>query len=221
MSQNPFDPTHDQLPETIPVFPLTGVLLLPQGKLPLNIFEPRYLNMVQDALATNRLIGMIQPQGGGPGQGPPPLYRTGCAGRITSFSETDDGRFLITLTGVSRFHIVSELATTRGYRRVVADWSGFAGDLSPFGDSDLDRERLDRSLRIYFKQQGISANWESIHQAPLDRLVTSLAMICPFDAPEKQALLETPDLDGRARLLLALVEMAVHQGGGDGDGVRH
>lgn len=221
MSQNPFDPTHDQLPETIPVFPLTGVLLLPQGKLPLNIFEPRYLNMVQDALATNRLIGMIQPQGSAPGQGPPALYRTGCAGRITSFSETDDGRFLITLTGVSRFHIVSELATTRGYRRVVADWSDFASDLSPSGDSDLDRERLDRSLRIYFKQQGISANWDSISQAPLDRLVTSLAMICPFDAPEKQALLEIPDLDGRARLLLALVEMAVHQGGGDGDGVRH
>lgn len=221
MSQNPFDLPHDQLPETIPVFPLTGVLLLPRGKLPLNIFEPRYLNMVQDALASNRLIGMIQPRDGGMGNHPP-LYDIGCVGRITSFSETEDGRFLITLTGISRFKIAGEVPTTRGYRRIIADWSAFAGDLDEEGACDLDRASLDGTLRAYFKQQGISANWDSIAQAPLDRLITSLAMICPFDAPEKQALLESPDLNARAKLLLALVEMAVHQGGdGEGGGVRH
>lgn len=219
MSQNPFDLPHDQLPETIPVFPLTGVLLLPRGKLPLNIFEPRYLNLVQDALATNRMIGMIQPRDGGAGNHPP-LYDIGCAGRITSFSETEDGRFLITLTGVSRFRIAQEMATTRFYRRVVADWTGFAADLNDDAPCDVDRARLDGLLRAYFKQQGISANWESVAQAPLDRLVTSLAMICPFDAPEKQALLESPDLNARAQLLLALVEMAVHEDG-DGGGARH
>jgi hypothetical protein len=221
MSQNPFDLPHDQLPETIPVFPLTGVLLLPRGKLPLNIFEPRYLNMVQDALASNRLIGMIQPRDGGMGNHPP-LYDIGCVGRITSFSETEDGRFLITLTGISRFKIAGEVPTTRGYRRIIADWSAFAGDLDEDAPCDLDRTNLDGTLRAYFKQQGISANWDSIAQAPLDRLITSLAMICPFDAPEKQALLESPDLNARAKLLLALVEMAVHQGGdGEGGGVRH
>lgn len=221
MSQNPFDLSHDQLPETIPVFPLTGVLLLPRGKLPLNIFEPRYLNMVQDALASNRLIGMIQPRDGGMGNHPP-LYDIGCVGRITSFSETEDGRFLITLTGISRFRIAGEVPTTRGYRRIIADWSAFAADLDEDEVCDLDRASLDSTLRAYFKQQGISANWDSIAQAPLDRLITSLAMICPFDAPEKQALLESPDLNARAKLLLALVEMAVHQGGdGEGGGSRH
>lgn len=221
MSQNPFDLPHDQLPETIPVFPLTGVLLLPRGKLPLNIFEPRYLNMVQDALASNRLIGMIQPRDGGMGNHPP-LYDIGCVGRITSFSETEDGRFLITLTGISRFRITGEVPTTRGYRRIIADWSAFAADLDEDEACDLDRASLDSTLRAYFKQQGISANWDSIAQAPLDRLITSLAMICPFDAPEKQALLESPDLNSRAKLLLALVEMAVHQGGdNEGGGARH
>ncbi|KPF84586.1 peptidase S16 [alpha proteobacterium AAP38] len=221
MSQNPFDLPHDQLPDTIPVFPLTGVLLLPRGKLPLNIFEPRYLNMVQDALASNRLIGMIQPRDGGMGNHPP-LYDTGCVGRITSFSETEDGRFLITLTGISRFRIAGEVPTTRGYRRIIADWSAFAADLHEDAPCDLDRTSLDGTLRAYFKQQGISANWDSIAQAPLDRLITSLAMICPFDAPEKQALLESPDLNARAKLLLALVEMAVHQGGdNEGGGARH
>ncbi len=221
MSQNPFDLPHDQLPDTIPVFPLTGVLLLPRGKLPLNIFEPRYLNMVQDALASNRLIGMIQPRDGGMGNHPP-LYDIGCVGRITSFSETEDGRFLITLTGISRFRIAGEVPTTRGYRRIIADWSTFATDLDEDAPCDLDRASLDGTLRAYFKQQGISANWDSIAQAPLDRLITSLAMICPFDAPEKQALLESPDLNARAKLLLALVEMAVHQGGdNEGGGARH
>ncbi|MFV3075161.1 LON peptidase substrate-binding domain-containing protein [Niveispirillum fermenti] len=221
MSRNPFDPGPGDLPDSIPVFPLTGVLLLPRGRLPLNIFEPRYLNMVQDALATDRLIGMIQPRDDGMAA-EPPLFDIGCAGRITSFSETDDGRFLITLTGVCRFRLLSEIPTTRGYRRAVADWSGFSADLDEDGPSHIDRDRLDTALRTYFQQQGITANWDSIAQAPLDRLITSLAMICPFDAPEKQALLESPDLEARARLLLALVEMAIHQGGdGEGGSLRH
>lgn len=227
MSRNPFDSGPGDLPDSIPVFPLTGVLLLPRGRLPLNIFEPRYLNMVQDALATDRLIGMIQPRDIQPRDagmaGQPPLFDVGCAGRITSFSETDDGRFLITLTGVCRFRVRSEMPTTRGYRRAVADWSEFMADLDDDGPCHVDRDRLDAALRTYFQQQGITANWESIAQAPPDRLITSLAMICPFDAPEKQALLESPDMDARARLLLALVEMAIHQGNGEGEGggLRH
>lgn len=228
MSRNPFDPTYDQLPPTIPVFPLTGALLLPRGRLPLNIFEPRYLAMVKDALATDRMIGMIQPQGavpnnglagsappGGKGFGPP-LFEIGCAGRITSFAETEDGRFLITLTGVCRFTVGEEIATTRGYRRVVPDWSPFAADLDEAEGAVLDRDRLATGLKAYFKQNGISANWDAIAQTPDERLVHSLAMICPFEPGEKQALLEAPDLGSRAQMLLALIEMAVHDlPGGD------
>jgi len=219
MSRNPFDPTFDQLPGSIPVFPLTGVLLLPRGRLPLNIFEPRYLAMVQDALAADRMIGMVQPQEperlGAP---PPRLYGTACAGRITSFAETEDGRLLITLTGVCRFAPADEIPTTRGYRRVVPDWSAFRADLEEEAvpAPALDRERLGEALRTYFRQQGIQVSWESIEKAPDERLVTSLAMICPFDPPEKQALLEAPDLAARAKMLLALIEMAVHECGGEG-----
>ena len=225
MSSHSFDLAFGQLPGSIPVFPLTGVLLLPEGRLPLNIFEPRYLNMVLDALATPRLIGMIQPAASpAAGEDMPALYRTGCAGRITSFSETEDGRLLITLTGICRFHVASELPLLRGYRRVVPDWSPFRADLEPAAVAEgglLDRSRLDPALRAYFQQQGIDANWDAIHQAPDDRLVTSLAMICPFDATEKQALLEAPDQGQRAQMLLALIEMAVHDKGNDGDSMRH
>ncbi|WP_114393191.1 LON peptidase substrate-binding domain-containing protein [Oleisolibacter albus] len=214
MSPNPFDPTFDQLPHSIPVFPLTGVLLLPRGKLPLNIFEPRYLAMTRDALAGDRMIGMIQPMPR-EGAGPPSLYPMGCAGRITSFTETEDGRFLVTLTGVCRFRPGLELATTRGYRRVVPDWGGFEADLEET-DGGIDRPRLLAGLKAYFRQQDISANWDAIGEAPDERLVTSLSMICPFEPPEKQALLEAPDLPTRAKMLLALIEMAVHdKGGGD------
>lgn len=224
MSGHSFDLTFGQLPDSIPVFPLTGVLLLPEGRLPLNIFEPRYLNMVQDALAAPRLIGMIQPTAPAAEGETPPLYRTGCAGRITSFSETDDGRLLITLTGICRFNVASELPPLRGYRRVVPDWSPFRADLEPPATDNgtlLDRDRLDPALRAYFQQQGIDANWDAIQQAPDDRLITSLSMICPFDATEKQALLEADDPYRRAQMLLALIEMAVHDKGNDGDNLRH
>jgi uncharacterized protein len=201
------------LPEVIPIFPLTGVLLLPRGRLPLNIFEPRYLAMTQDALGGERLIGMVQPSdpqndNRGGGQMNPPVYPIGCAGRITAFSETDDGRYLITLTGVSRFRIREELPLLGGYRRVTADWEPFARDREPSPEPGFDRDRFARALKGYFVQRQISADWEAIEKAPGEHLLTSIAMLCPFEASEKQALLEAADLEERARLLVALIEMA-------------
>ena len=197
------------LPVILPIFPLTGVLLLPRGRLPLNIFEPRYLAMTRDALAGERLIGMVQPSDPAASGSNPPVYPTGCAGRITSFSETDDGRFLITLTGTSRFRIREELPMLEGYRRVVPDWHEFARDLGNEEEPGFDRERLLRGLKGYFQQHQISADWDSITSVAGERLVTSIAMICPFDPSEKQALLEAADLGTRARLLTTIVEMAV------------
>jgi Lon protease-like protein len=209
------------LPAILPIFPLTGVLLLPRGRLPLNIFEPRYLAMTRDALAGERLIGMVQPTDPGALGGNPPVYPTGCAGRITSFSETEGGRFLITLTGTSRFRIREELPLLEGYRRVVPDWHEFARDVEGEEAPDFDRDRLMRGLRGYFQQHQISADWDSITSVAGERLVTSIAMICPFDPSEKQALLEAPDLAERARLLTAIVEMAVMQRPSEGASARH
>ncbi|HJS32389.1 MAG TPA: LON peptidase substrate-binding domain-containing protein [Alphaproteobacteria bacterium] len=202
------------LPGVIPVFPLAGVLLLPHGRLPLNIFEPRYLAMTLDALATPmRLIGMIQPtEPEAPGR-PPKLYGTGCAGRIASFSETDDGRYLITLSGVCRFKLAEEIEPLNGYRRIVPDFAIFGGDLAPEPSYPLDRQRLGKALKRYFTAHSIAADWRSISDAPDDRLITTLAMICPFEPREKQALLETPEAAERARLLIALLEMAAAGGG--------
>lgn len=202
-----FDPQFRDLPTVIPVFPLPEVLLLPGGMLPLNIFEPRYLAMVQAALAADRMIGMIQPLAAGGRAGDPPLYGTGCAGRISRFEETPDGRFLISLKGICRFDIAEELAPQDGYRRVEADWSHYEGDQKQEHQSCLDRGRLFPALRGYFKLHGIEADWEMLGEAPDKRLVTCLSMICPFDAPEKQALLEAPDLDARAEILTTLIEM--------------
>ena len=209
------------LPSILPIFPLTGVLLLPRGRLPLNIFEPRYLAMTRDALAGERLIGMVQPSDPQAAGDNPPVYPTGCAGRITSFSETDDGRFLITLTGISRFHIREELPLLEGYRRVVPDWRDFARDLAGDDEPGFDRDRLLRGLRAYFQHHRIEADWDAITSVPGERLVTSIAMICPFEPSEKQALLEALDLDERARLLTAMVEMAALNHTGDGPGARH
>jgi uncharacterized protein len=216
MSPNPFDPTFDQLPEIVPIFPLTGVLLLPRGKLPLNVFEPRYLAMTEDALSGNRMIGIIQPSDPLSRASVPPVYPIGCAGRITSFSETDDGRYLITLTGVCRFETVRELPIVRGYRRVDVSWERFATDLEEPGPALFDRARLVEGLRTYFKIQGISANWDAIESTPDERLVTSLAMICPFEPSEKQALLECGSLSERASMMIAIIEMSVlDKRGGD------
>lgn len=210
MSQGPFEPSFEDLPDTLPVFPLTGVLLLPRARLPLNVFEPRYLAMVGDALAAPaRLIGMVQPAGEGGGANPA-IYPVGCAGRIVAFSETDDGRYVITLGGVCRFAVRDELPLQPGgYRRVAADWSGFRADLEPEEDPALDRRRLVEGLRAFFRQQGISADWDAIEATPAERLINSLSMICPFGPSEKQALVEAPTLAERARALTALVEMAV------------
>jgi hypothetical protein len=208
------------LPDTIPIFPLTGVLLLPRGRLPLNIFEPRYLAMTRDALGGERLIGMIQPSDPGEGGMNPAVYPIGCAGRVTAFSETDDGRYLITLTGVSRFRIREELPLLSGYRRVVPEWAAFGGDLEPT-EPGFDRERLIRELKAYFTQRQIEADWSLIDKAPAEHLVSSIAMLCPFAPSEKQALLEAADLDARAELLTALVEMASVTATAEGGASRH
>ncbi|MBV9522419.1 MAG: LON peptidase substrate-binding domain-containing protein [Alphaproteobacteria bacterium] len=196
------------LPEVIPIFPLTGVLLLPRGKLPLNIFEPRYLAMTRDALGGERLIGMVQPSDPEASERNPAVYPVGCAGRITTFSETDDGRFLITLTGVSRFRIREELPLRSGYRPVVPDWTPFAADREPESEPRLDRERLFRALRAFFAQRQIGGDWKAIESAPDELLVTSIAMVCPLPPNEKQALLEAADFTDRSSLLIALLEMA-------------
>jgi len=205
-----FDPDFDDLPAHLPLFPLSGVLLLPRGELPLNIFEPRYLNMTVDALAGSRMIGMIQPTEHENARPNPPVYKTGCAGRIVAFQETEDGRFLLTLKGICRFDVTEELSSTRGYRPAVADWSRFRDDLTPDGAARIDRDRLLRSLKNYFRLHEISADWNAIDCSGDERLVTCLSMICPFEASEKQALLEAPTLAKRSEVLTTLVEMAVH-----------
>lgn len=204
-----FDPGFEDLGERLPIFPLPGVLLLPGGFLPLNIFEPRYLNMTSDALGNDRMIGMIQPKPGGDLAGDPPVYETGCAGRIVSFEEADDGRNLITLKGLLRFDITEELAPKDGYRLVAPDWKPYVQDLDDAGGAIPDRNGFLRSLKKYFKLNRMDANWAAIEEAPCERLITSVAMICPFEPSEKQALLEAATVPERIEILTTLVEMAV------------
>ena len=204
-----FEPSFDELPRVIPIFPLRGALLLPGGMLPLNIFEPRYLNLTQAALSSgNRTIGMIQPDGDDMGDSPS-VYGTGCTGRIVSFAETDDGRILITLSGMCRFALVEELPLKDGYRRAVAEYGQFRDDMGPSAHSNIDRTGLLEVLKAYLKHEQIEANWKAIENSDDARLVASLAMMCPFQASEKQALLEAPDLTERARVVMALLEMAL------------
>jgi uncharacterized protein len=215
-------PGNRTLPAILPIFPLAGVLLLPRGHLPLNIFEPRYLAMTRDAMAGDKLIGMVQPSDlQQPTAGNPPVYPTGCAGLVSSFAETEDHRFLITLTGLSRFRIREELPLVSGYRRVVPDWTSFAGDTAGEEEADFDRERLLKSLRAYFERHKISANWEALATVRGERLIASIAMVCPFEPSEKQALLEAADLGARARLLTTIVEMAGLGPLIEGGGARH
>ncbi len=210
-----------QLPGTLPIFPLAGALLLPRGRLPLHIFEPRYVEMVDDCLVSDRMIGMVQPIDGkahaGSHDEAPVVYSTGCAGRITSFSDNEDGHYLITLTGVSRFRIQREHPSQGSYRRVEPEWRGFADDLREDGaEPHFDRSRLLVALPGYLDNYEITADWQTIESAPDERLVTSLAMVCPFRPSEKQALLEIPTLAERAEMLTALIEMAVIRGGDGG-----
>ncbi len=194
----------------IPVFPLTGVVLLPRGTLPLNIFEPRYLKMVDDAMRGNRLIGMVQPRIHEGLGDTPPLFEVGGVGRITSYSETDDARFHITLSGLCRFRIAEELPVTTPYRQVRADYTPFAADLAD-PDEYLDeahRAQLVNLLKDYLEARRLDADWDSIGRAPPEHLVNALAMICPFQPLEKQALLEARSLTERAEALIALMAMA-------------
>jgi Lon protease-like protein len=209
----PPSPRPEDLPDRIPVFPLAGALLLPGGRLPLSIFEPRYLAMVEDALAAGRVFGMIQPDEHRPaGPHGPALYAVGCLGRLCSFSETDDDRCLITLAGVIRFAVAEELPPRRGYRRVRADFSRFVGDLAPAQpDPRLDRPALLTVLHRYFEHHGFAATWDAIDQMADDALVMTLSMVCPFAAPEKQALLEAPSPVERAEVLLTLLQIDVHE----------
>ncbi len=203
-----FDPAFGDLPDELAIFPLTGVLLLPGAKLPLNIFEPRYLKMTAWALSGTRLIGMIQPRGANEGDRPD-VYMTGCAGRITSFSETDDGRYLITLNGLARFDIVEEKPLRDGFRTVVPDWSPYREDFADLPANGIDRDRIVGALKAYFAATNVDANWEAIKETGTDRLVNALSMMCPFQPSEKQALLEAASLERRAETLVALLEMSV------------
>lgn len=196
------------LPDVIPVFPLSGVLLFPRWSLPLNIFEPRYLNMIDDAMSGARMIGMIQSQGDD--RAHPSLAATGCAGRITSYSETDDGRYLISLTGICRFGVAQELEIETPYRQVNADWHPFAEDLvSPTESSLPERLMLVNSLKRYTQINSMEVDWEAVENAPMETLINALCAGCPFGTQEKQALLEAMSVAERARTLITLLDMDV------------
>jgi len=213
----------DQLPETLPIFPLNGVLLLPRGRLPLNVFEPRYLSMTEEALGRGRYIGVMQPRTpeADPISDTAPVYDLGCAGRIVSFAETDDGRYLIALLGVCRFRIVTEQPLYRGFRQITPDFRSFIGDPEePRGAVD-DRPRVLSAVREYLTLKGIAADWQAIEEADDDSLVTTLAMICSFEPREKQALLECEGLPERGRLLASLMEMSVREAEATPSTARH
>jgi Lon protease-like protein len=197
------------LPQLIPVFPLDGALLLPGGELPLQIFEPRYLNMVDDAMAGDRVIGMVQTRAGGD-RARPNLSSVGCLGRITSFAETSDGRYLITLTGLCRFETGEELDLRLPYRQVRASYDRFAADLADDEQarvSEVSRGRFARALKQYLNRRDLDIDWDTAKAAPLEALVNSLCMGLPFEPSEKQAFLEAPDLAGRFEVLTTLLEI--------------
>lgn len=208
-----FQPTFESLPAALPVFPLDNVIIMPGAVLPLNIFEPRYLNMIEDAFKSHHLIGMVQPRPEAVAESEPALYTTGCAGRITSYSETSDGRMLISLTGVIRFDVHEELATIRGYRQVVPDWKPYSSDLDQGWQTAVaDRERLDRALRDYLKEREFEIDWESLQRLPDMRLVNLMATLLPLGNAEKQAILEAPTQELRADLFLSAIEIGRHEG---------
>jgi Lon protease-like protein len=208
------------LPEVIPVFPLAGALLLPRGQMPLNIFEPRYLAMVDDSLRDgHRLIGMIQPDPARPGsEDKPNLFRVGCVGRITQLAETGDGRYLMQLTGIARFKVEQELAVATAYRQCRVNYMPFVDDfVARKGEEEVDREALLESLSAFLKANNLKTDWDGIQNAPNEALVNALAMMSPYGAAEKQALLEAPDLKRRAEILIAVteIELAKKAAGGE------
>jgi Lon protease-like protein len=200
------------LPETIPLFPLPGALLLPRTRLPLHIFEPRYLAMLDDTLKTrDRLIGMIQPLTGPRGE--KGLSAIGCAGRLTAFSETEDGRYMITLSGISRFRLLREVEGFAPYRRAEISWEGFGRDLAgPEEDLEFRRVPFLELLSRFFAARGLSTDWDALKEAETELLVNSLSMLCPLDPEDKQALLEAPTLETRRETLVTLMEFALRSG---------
>ena len=208
------------LPGTIPVFPLPGALLLPRGQMPLNIFEPRYLAMVDDSLRDgHRLFGMIQPDTGHPGpEERPNLFSVGCVGRITQLAETGDGRYLIQLVGVSRFRIVEELDVLTAYRQCRVTYAPFADDfIARKGEDEVDRAAVLTALANFLKANKLKADWEGIENAPNEALVNALSMMSPYGTAEKQALLEAPDLKTRAEILIAVTEIELAKVNADGE----
>lgn len=210
--------TQADLPEVLPLFPLPGALLLPRARLPLHLFEPRYLMMLEDALKTpGRLIGMIQPCHAPGRPDGARLQQIGCVGRVTQMSETEDGRYMITLTGISRFRLIEEVEGFTPYRRGRVSWDGFERDLGP-ADSDpgLDRAALMRLLSRYLEARSLETDWETLDQAEDELLINALSMLLGFDAEDKQALLEAPSLATRRETLVTLLEYALC-GGDDGN----
>ena len=203
------------LPEVLPVFPLPGALLLPRGRLPLHIFEPRYLQMLEDVLKTpHRLIGMVQPLSSS--ESGEDLHQIGCAGRLTGFQETEDGRYLVTLTGVSRFRLGGEVTGFTPYRRFDADWQGFERDMGiAETDGALDRKVFLDQLDRFFRDRGLSTDWDTLQEAEDELLINSLSMLVPFTAEDKQALLEAPTLAKRRETLVTLIDFALRGGHDD------
>jgi len=208
------------LPGVIPVFPLPGALLLPRGQMPLNIFEPRYLAMIDDTLRDgHRLIGMIQPDlaHDGPDDAPP-LYKIGCVGRITQLAESGDGRYLIELTGVARFRVEEELKVATAYRQCRVTFAPFADDfVARKGENAVDREAVLTALRAFLKSNDLKADWDGIDKAPNEALVNALSMMSPYGPAEKQALLEAPDLKTRAEILVAITEIELAKRNTEGE----
>jgi Lon protease-like protein len=234
--RSPTQTRFEDLPEILPVFPLSGALLLPWGRLPLNIFEPRYLNLTLDSLKEGRIFGMVQPDydkaageklvrdtamGAVEKAGEPHVYSVGCAGRVSSYEETEDGRLLITLKGLARFRIQEEVEGVKGYRRFRVGYGAFKTDMDPQGKFELDREGLLARLKPYLDVQGMRLNVDAIKGLSESTLVTSLCMICPFDPREKQALLEARSIEERAQTLMALLQMGVFEGGDKSEGPRN
>ena len=204
------------LPDSLPIFPLPGALLLPRARLPLHVFEPRYLAMLDDVLKTShRLIGMVQPLEGHK-EGAPKLHSIGCAGRLTSFSETDDGRYMISLTGVSRFRVETVQDGFLPYLKADAGWGSFSRDLgNAEHDPSFERKSFLKMLNRFFESEGLSTDWSSLEEAEDELLINSLAMLCPFEPEDKQALLESPSLSDRRATLTTLIEFALYGGTND------
>ncbi len=205
-----FDTKFEDLPQEIPVFPLPRVILLPRIQLPLNIFEPRYLAMTRAAMSNGRMIGMIQPRPDGSGE---EMFKTGCAGRIASFAETDDGRYLVTLKGVCRFDVAEELPLAKGgFRQVKANWAPYAQDLQADLVNDVCRDTMMGKLRTYLDKMNMFCDkWETIRDIECEKLISTLSVVCPFETDEKQALLEAKTLPDRAKILLALLDIAARE----------